>query len=56
MILKNTKKIWNISTESKYHWLLFFLAGGSPHGIMDNVLDCDIISEFELQSDYYVHF
>ena len=31
--------------------------GRSPHGIVANVLDCDIVvSKFELQSLYYVHF
>ena len=31
--------------------------GGNPHGAVDKVLDCDIVvSEFELQSCYYIHF
>ena len=31
--------------------------GESPRGVVDNVLDCEIIlSEFELHSRYYVHF
>ena len=30
---------------------------GSPSCVVANVLDCDIVvSEFELQSRYYVHF
>ena len=29
----------------------------SAHGIVANVLDCDIVvSEFELKSSYYIHF
>ena len=29
----------------------------SPHGVMDKAIDCKIVvSEFELQSRYYVHF
>ena len=31
--------------------------GGSPRGVVANVLNCDsVVSEFELQSCYYVHF
>ena len=34
-----------------------FSLAGSSHGIMGNVLDYNIeVSEFELQSHYYVHF
>ena len=30
---------------------------GGPHGVVVNVLDCDIVvSEFELLSHYYIHF
>ena len=30
---------------------------GCPHGVMVKALDCTIVvSEFELQSHYYVHF
>ena len=30
---------------------------GSSHGVVNYVLDCDIlVSESELQSRYYVHF
>ena len=30
---------------------------GSPCGVVVNVLDCDIVvSEFDLQAPYYVHF
>ena len=30
---------------------------GIPHGVVVNMLDCDIIaSKFELQSWYYIHF
>ena len=33
------------------------LIEAGPHGIVANVLDCYIVvSEFELQSRYYVHF
>ena len=29
----------------------------SPYGIVANVLDCDsVVSEFQLQSGYHVHF
>ena len=32
------------------------LSGGCPHGVMVKALDCGIVvSEFELQSCYYVH-
>ena len=32
-------------------------SGGCPYGVMVNVLDCEIVvSEFELQSNYYVRF
>ena len=35
------------------YWLL---NGQSPHGVVGNVLDCDIVvREFELQSRYYIH-
>ena len=31
--------------------------GGSPHGVVANMLDCNIIvSEFKLQLHYYVYF
>ena len=31
--------------------------GVIPHGVVDNVLDCDIIvSEFKLPSNSYIHF
>ena len=31
--------------------------GGSPFGVVANMLDCNIIvSEFKLQSNYYIHF
>ena len=34
-----------------------FLCGGSPHCVVANVLDCNIIViEFEFQLHYYVHF
>ena len=33
------------------------LMRGSPRGLVANVLDCDIVvSEFEFQLRYYVHF
>ena len=33
------------------------LLKGSPHGVVVNVLDCDfVVSEFELQLPYYIHF
>ena len=33
------------------------LQGQSPRSVVANVLDCDIVvSEFEHQSRYYVHF
>ena len=33
------------------------LSGVCPHGVMVKVMDCGIIvSEFKLQSHYYVHF
>ena len=32
-------------------------AGGSLHGIMAKMLDCDLkVSKFELKLCYYVHF
>ena len=31
--------------------------GGCPRGVMVKVMDCEIVvSEFKLQSRYYVHF
>ena len=33
------------------------MAGGCPHGVMVKALDCGIVvSEFELQSQYGMHF
>ena len=33
------------------------LCGGCPHGVMVKAMDCRIVvSEFILQSRYYVHF
>ena len=33
------------------------MGGGSPHGVMVNVLNSNIeVSEFKLQSHYYIHF
>ena len=29
---------------------------GSPHSVVVNMLNCDIVSENHLQSHYYVHF
>ena len=30
---------------------------GSPNGVVANALDCDIVvSQFELESGYYIHF
>ena len=47
-------------------WLFFFLfslivdikqLGGCPRGVMVKVMDCGIVvSEFVLQSRYYIHF
>ena len=35
----------------------FFLGGGGPHGVMVKAMDYGIVvSEFILQSRYYVHF
>ena len=37
--------------------LFFFFVGGCPHGVMVKAMDCRIVvSEFVLQSHYYVHF
>ncbi len=36
---------------------IFFLADGYPRGLMVKAMDCGIVvSEFVLQSRYYVHF
>ncbi len=33
------------------------LGGGCPRGVMVKAMDCEIVvSEFEIQSRYYVHF
>ena len=42
-------KIYNDIVSSKCNWVNF-------RGVVANVLDCGIISEFELQSLYYLHF
>ena len=35
----------------------YFIRGGCPRGVMVKAMDCRIVvSEFELQSRYYVHF
>ena len=39
-----------VKSDLDYYWK-------SPHGIVANVLDCEIkISDFKLQSHYYIHF
>ena len=36
---------------------LFFYPGGCPRGVMVKAMDCEVVvSEFVLQSRYYVHF
>ena len=35
----------------------YLVEGGCPRGVMVKALDCEIVmSEFEFQSRYYVHF
>ena len=52
-------RIWNndpITPLLPKHWNKI-LVGQSPHGIVGNVLDSDnIVSKFELQISYYIHF
>ena len=39
------------------HFELLILCRGCPHGAMVKTMDCGIIvSEFKLQSSYYIHF
>ena len=48
---------WNLSLSFRYMFFFIIRIGGSSRGVVDNVLDCDIVvSEFELQSRYDVHF
>ena len=45
--------------ETKQLYLKYFKkwGGGGPRGVMVKALDCGIVvSKFELQSRYYVHF
>ena len=56
---KKEKKFMNFS--QKYRGSVFFLVtlnlGGCPRGVMVKAMDCGIVvSEFVLQSCYYVHF
>ena len=45
--IKNSKEIIITVTRN----------GGGPHGVMVKAMDCGIVvSEFVLQSHYYVHF
>ena len=38
-------------------FIILFFSLENPHGVVANVLDCDIaVSEFELQPRYYIHF
>ena len=46
-----------ILTSPEYHVHHIWMAGGGPRGVMIKTMDCGIVvSEFELQSLYYVHF
>ena len=49
-----------VKISNKYGSLLseeFTTHGGCPHGVMIKAMDCGIVvSEFKLQSSYYVHF
>ena len=46
----------NVIQNLRFSTLPRSIAGG-PHGVMVKAMDCEIVvSEFELQSLYYVHF
>ena len=45
------------STKSLFFFVLFFVGGECPRGVMVKAMERRIkVSEFELQSRYYVHF
>ena len=56
--------IYNVSIIQNWTLILFvkfatfnFFIGKNPHGVMVNMLDCNIVvSEFELYLYYHVHF
>ena len=52
MILEFTAR--NLNVYFKYYLIVWVV---SPRGVVANVLDCEIVvSKFERQSHYYVHF
>ena len=54
LLARDSKNSWNHITVYK---LLVLDKGGCPHNVVANMLDCDIVvSEFKLQSCYYIHF
>ena len=47
----------HIYIHTHTHTHINFALGGCPHGVMVTAMDCGIVvSEFVLQSRYYVHF
>ena len=48
---------WNRNTNNKLFQVKPFLGEWCPRGVMVKAMDCGIVvSEFKLQSRYYVHF
>ena len=49
--------IWNVDVSITLVYTFEVTFRGSPHRVMTDVLNCNIIiNEFDLQSRYYVHF
>ena len=46
-----------LCTQLNGYKFCFVSLRGCPRGVMVNAMDCEsVVSEFELQSHYYVHF
>ena len=58
-LIINTRKLLKVLSLLKYTTCkaLQIRSSAKPSGVVGNVLNCDIIvSEFELQSRYYINF
>ena len=58
LIFKHRKHFFE-KAANEYIGLVYKMSGCfvSPRSAVANVLDCDnVVSEFELQSSYYIHF